>query len=103
PCPAYARAEGHRHTGMAKLLLQVAHDCAGTLSRARSVHPVDEAEEHASASSRRRDDYALGIGVLRLKKWCRVSVLIEFWRMVANRLGMSGPAFRSQPLVMRRF
>ena len=36
------------------------------LSRARPVHPVDEAEEHAAPPEGRRPDYAPGAGVLRL-------------------------------------
>src|SRR5580700_7834911 len=51
---------------MVKLLLQVSHDCARALSRTRSVHSVDETEEHAAALEGRGTDYALGAGVLRL-------------------------------------
>ncbi len=58
----------HRHSGVAELLLQVADDGPGTLSRARSVHPVDEAEEHPAPSEGRRDDHAPGAGVLRLER-----------------------------------
>ena len=36
----------HRHSGVAELLLQVADDGRRPVSRARPVHPVDEAEEH---------------------------------------------------------
>ena len=39
----------------------------GPVSRARPVHPVDEAEEHAAPSQGRRDDHAPGTGVLRLR------------------------------------
>ena len=60
------------HSGMAELLLQVAHDRARPLSRARSVHSADEAEEHTAAFEGRRADHAPGAGVLRLRKfiWC---------------------------------
>ena len=39
------RHEGH--SGMVKLLLQVAADRSGTPGRTRSFHPADEVEEHA--------------------------------------------------------
>ncbi len=55
-----------RHPGVAELLLQVADDRAGALSRARFVHSADEAEEHAAALEGRRTDYASGAGILRL-------------------------------------
>src|SRR5947199_5536500 len=51
---------------MAKLLFQVPHDGSWALPRARPVHSVDEAQEHPSSSSRRRDDYPPWFGVLRL-------------------------------------
>ena len=38
----------------------------GSLSRARSLHPADEAEEHASLHEGRGDDHAPRTGVLRL-------------------------------------
>ena len=56
-----------RHPGVAELLLQVADDGAGAVSRARSVHPVDEAEEHAAPPEGRGADHAPGAGVLRLR------------------------------------
>ena len=52
---------------MAELLLQVSDDRAGTLSRARSIYPADEAEEHSAAPEGRGTHYALGAGVLRLR------------------------------------
>ena len=55
-----------RNSGVAELLLQVAHDRAGPLSGARSVHSVDETEEYAALDDGRRFDHALGTGVLRL-------------------------------------
>src|SRR5205807_8133434 len=67
-----------RHSGMAELLLQVAHDRAGAVSRTRLVHPVHEAEEHAALDDGRGFDYAPGAGILRLgetdsqKRWRRV-------------------------------
>ena len=59
--------EGTGNPGMAELLLQVADDCAGTLSGARSVHPVDEAEEHAAPPEGRGTDYPPRPGILRLR------------------------------------
>ncbi len=40
---------------------------AGTLSRARSVHPVDEAEEHAAPHHGRGPDHPPGPRILRLR------------------------------------
>ena len=57
-----------RHPGVAELLLQVADDGAGALSGARSVHSVDEAEEHAAPLEGRGIDHAPGAGILRLGK-----------------------------------
>src|SRR5690242_8265781 len=54
------------NTGMAIVLLQSADDGPGTLSRARHLHPTDEAKEHASMDARRRPDYPSRHGVLRL-------------------------------------
>src|SRR5258708_38996387 len=56
---------------MVKLLLQVADDTAGLVSRARSLHPAHQAEEHAAVSEGRRVDYASGAGVLRLVRVAR--------------------------------
>ena len=67
PGATRARVEGTRHSGMAQLLLQVADDRARSVSRARSVHPVDEAEEHPAPSAGRGTDHASGTGILRLK------------------------------------
>src|SRR5437868_10819158 len=55
---------------MAQLLFQEPDDCAGPLSRARSVHPADEAEEHSASPARGRADHSPGAGVLRLSVWC---------------------------------
>src|SRR3954451_7792529 len=60
------RATRTWHPGVAKLLLQIADHAARTLSGARSVHPIDEAEEHAAPLERRRTNHPLGTGVLRL-------------------------------------
>ncbi len=65
---ALAGTARHRHPGVAQLLLQIADDGRGPLSRARPVHPVDEAEEHPPPPEGRRDDHAPGAGVLRLEK-----------------------------------
>src|ERR1700691_1611279 len=56
-----------RHSGVDQLLFQIPNDRAWPLSRARSIHPIDEAEEHSASSARRRVDYAPGAGVLRLR------------------------------------
>ena len=56
------------HSGVAELLSEVAADGAGALSGARSVYPVDEAEEHAAAHHGRGSDYAPGAGILRLSE-----------------------------------
>src|SRR5438477_3993369 len=55
---------------MAQLLFQEPDDCAGPLSRARSVHPADEAEEHSASPARGRADHSPGAGVLRLSVLC---------------------------------
>src|SRR5258708_9473580 len=68
---AHARAARPRASGMVKLLLQVADDTAGLVSRARSLHPAHQAEEHAAVSEGRRVDYASGAGVLRLVRVAR--------------------------------
>src|SRR5271165_1763214 len=60
-------AARHRHPGMVELLLQIADDAAGVISRARPVHPVHEAEEHAAPPEGRRADHASRAGVLRLE------------------------------------
>ena len=64
PGEALDCAAGHRHSGVAELLFQVADDGAGTVSRARPVHPVDEAEEYAAPPDGQGDNYPLGIGLL---------------------------------------
>src|SRR5512143_787472 len=73
-CAAYAGVATAGNSGMVKLLLQVPDDRARALSRARSVHPVDEAEEHAAALEGRGADYAFGVGVLRLR-FCGADIL----------------------------
>src|SRR5438876_1109038 len=55
-----------RHTGMAKFLFQEPDARAGSLSRARSVHSTDEAEEHFTLSPGGGLDYTSRYGVLRL-------------------------------------
>ncbi len=62
------RTAGARHSGVAELLLQVAHDRARPLSRARPVHPIHEAEEHAAPPAGRGPDHAPGPRILRLKQ-----------------------------------
>jgi len=56
-----------RNPGVAELLFQVAHVRAAALSRARSVHPVDETEEHVAVDDGRRFDYPPRLGILRLR------------------------------------
>src|SRR5580700_4624802 len=55
---------GIGNPGVAEFLLQVAHERARALSRARSVYSVDEAEEHATTLEGRRIDHAPGTGIL---------------------------------------
>ena len=55
-----------RHPGMAVVLLQEPDARARAVSRARPVHPVDEAEEHAALHARRGADHAPRTRVLRL-------------------------------------
>ena len=47
-------------SGVAVVLLQEPDDRSGALSRTRSFHSVDEAQEHAAASARRGADHASG-------------------------------------------
>src|SRR5947209_3184283 len=74
PCPLPRSCTAHtgtappRYSGVAELLLQSPDDRTRTLSRARSLHPIDEVEEHAAAPERRGADYAPGIGILRLSR-----------------------------------
>src|SRR5258706_12652276 len=68
---AHARAAPPRASGMVKLLLQVADDTAGLVSRARSLHPAHQAEEHAAVLEGRRVNYASGAGILRLARVAR--------------------------------
>ena len=49
-----AARRARRHPGVAELLLQGAAGAAGPVSRARPVHPADEAEEHAPVDDGRR-------------------------------------------------
>ena len=54
------------HPGVAVVLLQEPDARAVGVPGARSVHPADEAEEHAAAHDGRRADHAPGPRVLRL-------------------------------------
>src|SRR5690242_20022014 len=54
------------NSGVVKLLLQVADDRARSLSRARSFHPTDEAQEYSAAPEGRGLDHPPWPGVLRL-------------------------------------
>src|SRR5207244_3619459 len=67
PRPGTAR-RATRHPGVAELLFQVADVRAGALSRARSVHPVDEAEEYVALAARRGLDHPPRRGILRLTR-----------------------------------
>ena len=60
------RCRHARHSGMAVVLFQGSDDRARAVSRARHLHPADEAEEHAALDARRGSDYAPGPGILRL-------------------------------------
>src|SRR5229473_176833 len=73
PGTAHAGTAPPRHPGVAQLLFQVANDRAGTVSRARSVHPAHEVEEHVAPPEGRRVDYAFGAGILRLACVARAS------------------------------
>src|SRR4051812_20582218 len=53
---------------MAVVLFQITHDGAGSLSRTRRLHPVDETQEYVEASARRGPDYSSRSRVLRLTK-----------------------------------
>jgi hypothetical protein len=55
-----------RDSRVAELLFQIADDRAAAVSRARSVHSTDEAEEYAALDAGRGLDYPLRAGVLRL-------------------------------------
>src|ERR1700675_18499 len=55
-----------RDSGMAELLLQVAHVRAGALPGARPVHPVDEIKEYAAMDDGGGFNHAPGTGILRL-------------------------------------
>src|SRR3954452_18157974 len=74
PCPLPRSGTAHPgpappwHSGVAELLLQRPDDRTRTLSRARSVHSIDEVEEHAAALKRRGTNYAPRIGILRLSR-----------------------------------
>src|SRR5258708_36891243 len=64
PGPACRNARDSR---VAQLLLQVAHDGAQSVSRARSLHSAGEAEKHAAMDDGRGPDHAPRAGVLRLR------------------------------------
>src|SRR5260370_21509841 len=53
--------------GVAVVLLQGTDERARSVSRARHLHPADEAEEHAALDARRGSDHTSGPGVLRLR------------------------------------
>ena len=57
PRPRQARQHA-RHPGVAVVLLQEPGARARPVSRARSLHPADEAEEHAAVPQGRRADHA---------------------------------------------
>jgi hypothetical protein len=65
--PRLCGAREHvRHPGMAVVLLQEPADRAGSLSRARSVHPAHEAQEQPPSHDGRRAHHAPRPGVLRV-------------------------------------
>src|SRR5262249_52181671 len=55
-----------RHSGVAKLLLQVADDGSEAVPRARPVHSADEAEKYAAVDDGRGLNHTLRPGILRL-------------------------------------
>src|SRR4051794_20310267 len=55
-----------RHSGVAELLLQVPDDCAGAVSRTRSLRATDETEKHDALGHGPRNDHAPLPRVLRL-------------------------------------
>src|SRR4029077_21090977 len=55
-----------RHPGVAQLLLQVADDRPGTLSRTRPLHSIHEVEEHPALDDGQRVNHPSRPGVLRL-------------------------------------
>src|SRR5260221_11650399 len=67
PGQAQLRIARPGRAGVAQLLFQVSNDRARFVPRARSLHPIDEAEEYAAPPEGRGTDHAPGIGVLRLK------------------------------------
>src|SRR5260370_40857212 len=58
-----------RNPGMAVVLLQEPDDGGRPLPGARSVHPANEAQEHAAPFERRGIDHPPWTGVLRLRDW----------------------------------
>ena len=63
------RAGLQRHPGVALLLLQEPSTCRLGLSRARPVHPADQAQEHPPLAHGRRADHTPGHGVLPGPEW----------------------------------
>src|SRR5205807_2937637 len=63
---AHAVAAQHRDPGVVELLSEIATNGGGALSGARSVHPVNEAEEYPASYHGRGPDHASGAGILRL-------------------------------------
>src|SRR5271166_4975898 len=60
-------------SGVAQLLLQVSHGRSRALSRARSLHSINEAEKHPAMDGRRRPDHSPRPGILRLARIFHVS------------------------------
>src|ERR1017187_9583260 len=65
---AFQPVAGNRHSGVDELLLQVSDDRSGALPRARSVHPIDQDEEHAAPPPGRGTDHPPRTGILRLER-----------------------------------
>jgi myo-inositol-1-phosphate synthase len=57
-----------RHPGVALLLFQEPAARAGSLSRARPVHPADQAEKHPPVVDGRRADHPSGGRILRVRR-----------------------------------
>jgi myo-inositol-1-phosphate synthase len=64
---AHAGSQIPRHSGVVELLPEVSADCEGPLPGARSLHPVDETEEHIAPHYGRGSNHAPWPRVLRLR------------------------------------
>src|SRR6185437_1739319 len=79
---------------MAQLLLQIAHVRARTLSRARPLHPVDEAEKHFALDDGRRPHHPPRFRILRLV--CSSFVFVFVGPVFRRALGAAHPVYRDE-------